>query len=234
MAMALLVLDLITPAPVQVQPRLNVGAFGGWSEPLPPLKVPPTLRQFVPGGAILRAIINTQMVSDGETWLLYDNGDNFPEVHLDAVRAGKVASLFDSVIASVAGLVPFTIDRKSQMLAFANHDGGDCSDTTFAIFAARAGTYQKIFDIQTEEGRMKIFEDSTERIEVWSASYHLNTKNCIWCPHRYQVETYVWQSGKFKRTHTRRTSEQLDPAEIAGTPFILLPLGRGNLPTTQP
>jgi hypothetical protein len=163
------------------------------------------------------------MAPDGETCLLYDRGDNSWEVHLDVVHSGIATSLFNGAISSVAGLVPFTIDRNSQMLAFAYHVGGDSSDTTFAIFAARADTYLKIFENQTEEGRMKIFEDATEHIEVWSASYRMTVKNCIWCPHRYQVESYSWQSGKFKRTHTRRTSKQLNPAQIAGTPFILQP-----------
>lgn len=234
-AMALLLIDLTTPVAAQVQPRLNVGLFGGWSEPLPPLKVPPTLRQFVPEGAVLRAIINTQMAPDGETCLLYDRGDKSWEVHLDVVRVGKVTSLFNSAISSVAGLVPFTIDRNDQMLAFAYHVGGDSSDTTFAIFAARAGTYQKIFENQTEEGRMRIFEDSTEHIEVWSAFWHEDPmKTCIWCPHRYQVESYSWQRGQFKRTHTQRTSKQLDPYEIAGTPFNTQPARQAASNPSQP
>jgi len=234
-AMALLMIDLTVPAAAQVQPQLNVGAFGGWSDPLPPLKVPPTLRQFVPERAVLRAIINTQMAPDGEICLLYDQGDNSLEVHLDVVHAGKATSLFDTEISGgVAGIVPFTFDRNTQMLAFAYHVGGDCSDTSFAIFAVRAGTYQKIFENQTEEGRMKIFEDSTEHIEVWSASYRMTVKNCIWCPHRYRVESYSWQSGQFKRTHTRRTSGQLEPSEIAGTPFILQPARQAAPNPSQP
>lgn len=223
--LALLIVDVSVPASAQVQPQLKVGAFGGWTEPLPPTEVPPNLRQFLPPGATLRAVIDTHMTPEGESWLLYDPGDNLLEVHLDAVHAGKSASLFDSEISGgVAGLMPFSIDRKSPMLAFAYHEGGDCSDTTFAIFAAHAGTYQKILEKQTAEGRMKIFEDPPEHIEVESAILQWKAKGfCIWCPHLYLVETYQWQGGQFKRTETRRTTERLDPGEIAAAPFVLEP-----------
>lgn len=223
--LALLIGDLAIPASAQVQPQLKVGVFGGWTEPLPSLPVPPTLRQFLPPGANLRAVIDTHMTQEGETWLLYDPGDNLLEVHLDVVHAGKAVSLFDSEISGgVAGWTAFGIDRKNQMLAFAYHESGDCSDTTFAIFAARAGAYQKIFEKRTDEGRMKIFEDSTEHIEVGSAILQWKTKgSCIWCPHPYLFETYQWQGGQFKRTGSRRTTEQLEPAQIAAAPFVLEP-----------
>src|ERR1039458_7012662 len=158
---ALLTVAVAVPARGQVQPPLDVEAFGGRSGPLPQLSVPPSLRQFVPPGTFLRAIIKTQIASGGETWLLYDNGDDsFPEVHLDAIRSGKATKLFNSAIGGFAGLVPFAIEPKRQALAFAYHVGFDCGDTTFVVYAADRGSYQKLFEHQTSEGRMKIIEDS--------------------------------------------------------------------------
>ena len=41
------------PALSQVQPPLDVEAFGARSEELPKLRVPPNLRQFIPEGTFL-------------------------------------------------------------------------------------------------------------------------------------------------------------------------------------
>jgi hypothetical protein len=210
----------------QVQPGLNVGAFGGRSKALPQLSVPPNLRQFIPQGTFLRAILKTQMAPAGETWLLYDNGDDsFPEVHLDAIRTGKATKLFNRAIGGFAGLLPFALDPNRQALAFAYHVGFDCSDTTFVVYGARRGSYQKLFECQTSEGRMKIIEDSSAHLEVWSANWDFDPpdKSCVWCPHRYQIQSYSWQGRKFELTHELLTTGLLETPEIAGKPFTLLP-----------
>jgi hypothetical protein len=225
------------PARAQVQPPLHVEAFGGRSEALPQLKIPPDLRQFVPEGNFLRAIIKTQIVPEGETWLLYDNGeDSFPAIHLDAIRAGKSTKMYDGAVGGFAGLVPFSLQAKKQALAFAYHVAFDCGDTTFVIFAAHRGTYQKIFEHQTSEGRMKIVEDSTAQIEVWSADWNLDPpdESCVWCPHRYRIQSYAWLGGKFKMAGERLTAQPLDTSEIAGKPFTLLPAGRVDSHSSRP
>jgi hypothetical protein len=232
-AAAFLSFAVAAPARGQVQPPLDVEAFGGRSEALPQLKVPSDLRQFIPDGNFLRAIIKTQISPEGETWLLYDNGDDsFPKIHLDAIRAGKAIKLYDDAVGGFAGLVPFSLQGKRQALAFAYHVGFDCGDTTFVIFAAHRGTYDKIFEHQTSEGRMKIVQDSAAQLEVWSADWNFDppARSCVWCPHRYHIQSYSWRGGKFNLTGERLSSKLLDTPEIAGKPFTLLTAGRVDSP----
>ena len=161
-AVTFLTLAVAAPGRTQVQPHLAVGPFGGQSAPLPQQKIPPELRQFLPSDAILRLITKTQIGSGGETWLLYDNGESsFPEVHLDVIHDGKVEKLFGRSIGGFAGLTPFSIAPVRHALAFAYHIGYDSADTTFVVFTARQGSYQKTFEQATQQRRMKIIEDST-------------------------------------------------------------------------
>jgi len=223
---ALLTVDVGVPARAQVQPPLDVGAFGGRNESLPQLSVPSSLRQFIPRGAFLRAILKTQMALEGETCLLYDNGDNDSlELHLDAIQHGKATTLFNGAVSGFAGLVPFNIEPKRQALGFAYHVGFDCSDTTFVVYAASQGSYERIFELQTTEGKMEIVESPRVRLTIWSADGEFDPPDasCIWCPHRYHVQSYSWRRGKFKVIHESLTWEFLNPSEIAGKPFILLP-----------
>lgn len=207
----------------QTQTPLRVEAFGGVHEPLRPINVPPELKPFVPKGFIPRAVLQTKMFPEGETLLLYDNGeDSFPHVHLHALRHGKDLKLFDGVIAGVAGLLPIQIKKNQQIVSFAYHVGFDEADTTFLIFAREKDSYRKIFERKTTTGQMRILDGSPLKLEIWSADWKLDRgESCVWCPHRYRVRTYVWQGDTFRLTAQRTTPAPLSPGDVAEKTFVL-------------
>jgi hypothetical protein len=209
-------------AVAQVQTPLHVGAFGGVREPLQPIQVPPELKSFVPKGLTLRAVLKTSMFPEGETLLLYDNGEeSFPEVHLHALRRGRDVKLFDGVIAGVAGLLPIQTQKGQQIVSFAYHVGFDEADTTFMILASVGDSYRVIFERKTTTGQMRILSESPVKFELWSADWKLDQgESCVWCPHRYRVRTYLLQGDKFLLTARRLTKAPLDPANLAERTFV--------------
>jgi hypothetical protein len=217
----LLALVCQTPAPVQVP--THVEAFGGVQEALKPINVPTELKPYVPNGFVLRAVLQTKMSPDGETLVLYDNGeDSFPEVHLHAVRSGKDMKLFDGVVAGVAGLLPIQSSKHQQFVSFAYHVGFDMADTTFVIFRSETNSYGKIFEHETTSGQMRVLSDSPVKFETWSADWALDqAESCVWCPHRYQVQTYVWHADGFKLVKQRTTSEPMDPSALVEKTFVM-------------
>jgi hypothetical protein len=205
----------------QVQTPLHVEAFGGVHEPLPAITVPLELEPFLPKGFILRSEFKTRMSPEGETLFLYDNGeDTFPEVHLHALRNGKNLALFDGAVAGVAGLLPIKSPQGREIVVFAYHVGFDESDTTFVIFGAGDNLYQGIFEQKTTEGQMRILGNPPLQIEIWSADATLDQgESCVWCPHRYDVRTYLYRDGKFNMTSKLTTKMSLDPGSIAEKTF---------------
>jgi hypothetical protein len=224
-ALAIPLLALVCQVPAPVQVPAHVEAFGGIQEPLKPLSVPTELKPYVPNGVVLRAVLQTKMSPEGETLLLYDDGEEiFPEVHLHAVRNGKDMTLFDGVVAGVAGLLPIRPKQQQQLVGFAFHVGADQSDTTFVIFKGQANSYRQIFEQNTTAGRMKLLSDSPVRFEIWSADWKLDQgESCVWCPHRYRVRTYVWHANAFTLVTQRITSVPLDPGEIVQKTFVVSP-----------
>jgi hypothetical protein len=79
---------------------------------------------------------------------------------------------------------------------------------------------------------MKIVQDSAAQLEVWSADWNFDppARSCVWCPHRYHIQSYSWRGGKFNLTGERLSSKLLDTPEIAGKPFTLLTAGRVDSP----
>jgi hypothetical protein len=208
----------------QVQAPLRVEAFGGVQSTLPPISVPPELKSFVPSNSILRAVLTTNLTSEGERIFLYDNGEDiFPSVNLRGLRNGREFKLFDGTVAGIAGLLPIKTSSDLQLLGFAYHQGGDQSDTRFVIFAHDGQGYRSVFQKQTTQGRIRILPGSALRFEMWDANAQLDPKeSCVWCPHRYRVLTYEVHGSDFKEIKKRTTREFLDPGEIAAGPFVVL------------
>lgn len=207
----------------QMQTPLGVGPFGATPSPLRPVNVPPELKPFVPNGFILRAVLQTKMSAEGETLLLYDNGeDTFPDVHLHAVRHGHDLNLFDGHVAGVAGLMPIRSRMAQQILGFAYHVGFDEADTTFVIFAAQQDSYRTIFEQKTTTGQMRLLSESPVKFELWSADWKLDQgESCVWCGHRYRVRTYVLEEDTFRLTAKRTTAASLYPGDVAGQTFVV-------------
>jgi len=220
----MLVLLLLAPrVPGQVQSKLDVRAFGGERQSLPSIKVPPELKSFVPDGFVLRAVLRPNAIVGGDTFILYDNGEDiFPEVHLHAIRQGIDTKLFDESIAGVAGVFPIRAGKGKQLLAFAYHQGFDGADTRFMIFGLEKGRYKVIFEGETTTGQMRILGQSPLTIELWSAAWNLvDGESCVWCPHRYRIRTYALRSGKFLLEREQISKAPLDPAEVAEKTFLI-------------
>jgi hypothetical protein len=202
---------------------MHVEAFGGVQEAPKPLSVPTELNPYVPKGFVLRAVLQTKMAPEGETLILYDNGeDNFPEVHLHAVRSGKDMKLFDGVVAGVAGLLPIQSSKHKQLVSFAYHVGFDMADTTFVIFRSETDSYGKVFEQETMSGQLRVLGGSPLKLETWSADWKLDSaESCVWCPHRYQVQTYVWNEDGFRLVKQRTTSEPMDPSALVEKTFVV-------------
>jgi hypothetical protein len=205
----------------QVQTRLRVGAFGAVSGRLPAVPVPDELKALLPEGFILREVLDTKMSPRGETLLLYDNGESiFPEVCLSAIRNGKGLKLFDEGIAAVGGLVPIDLKKNQHAVGFAYHTAGDESDTSFVIFAAGKKSYMRLFERETAEGQLRIVRESPLEIELWSADLTLDpSESCVWYPHRYSAETYIWRGNAFQLVARRTTPTALLPGDIARFAF---------------
>ena len=212
----------------QVQTPLHVEAFGGEQQRLPPIKVPTELTEFIPKGFVLRAAIQTKMWHEGETLFLYDNdAETFPEVHLHALRRnGKELNLYDGTLADIAGLLPLQLRKGKQAVAFAYHVGFDEADTTFIVFTADADSYRAIFERKTTSGQMRVLRMAPLTFQIWSADWKLDRgDSCVWCPHRYRIQTYLLRDNNFELIRRSVTSAALSPDEIAGKPFVISKAG---------
>jgi hypothetical protein len=201
----------------QIEAPLRVGIMGGVQQALPPMPVPERFKNFVPEGAVLRAVLPARMSEEGETLLLYDNGEAiYPEICLTAIRSGEKRMLFRESVSAFAGLLLVNLPDRQQVLIFAYHIAGDQSDTHFVMFGAEGRRYRTLFEEQTFEGRLRILSFLPVQMEIWSANPALDQPpSCIWCPHRYDIETYVWRRNRFRRSATRRTPSPLLPGDIA-------------------
>ena len=213
------------------KPSCRSDRLEGCRASLPQLAVPPELKSFVPAGFILRAVLPAKMSSTDETLFLYDNGESlFPEVHLHAIREGKQYELFDGIMSGVAGLLCLPTNVSCQFVAFAYHRGGDLADTTFAIFGFEEGRYRSLVQQDTNEGKMRILSRSPLRFELWSANHHLDPpdldRSCVWCPHRYRIQTFEQQGNLFHVVSERTTKKFLDPGEAAAQAFAMSTDGR--------
>lgn len=208
----------------QVQAPLRIGPFGGIPESLVPMKIPRELEPFVPKGCVLRAAFHTRMAPERETLFLYDNGERFfPEIHLRVLHNGQTARLFDGEVSALAGIQAIPNGMQSELVGFAYHEGGDEADTTFLIFAARKGAYQRVFKQQTGTGRMRITNSSPATFQTWSAEWQFDgADSCIWCKHRYRVRTYVWRHDRFRLASQHLTRAFFDASEMAARPFVLV------------
>ena len=209
----------------QVQTPMHVGPFGGISDSLPALDMPPELKAFIPSGFTLRATMMTKMAPNGEEIFLYDDGEDvFPEIHLHALHDRKDFSLFDRNIMAVRGLLPVTLHDGTQLLGFAYGRAGDGADTRFVIFSFENQGYRSIFERATTEGRMRVLSSSPLRFEVWSADETMDKagESCVWCAHRYRVITYEFNGDSFDVIGMRTTRKYLDPSEVANGTFIVV------------
>jgi hypothetical protein len=220
---ALALIFLVCKVSSQVQTPARVGAFGGIQKPLAPLDVPSELKPFVPKGFVLRALLQTKLSPKGETLVLYDNDDDvFPEVHLHAVGNGTEMKLFDGVVAGVAGLLPIEAKEHQGLVVFAYHVGADLADTTFVIFKRETNSFRKIFVQQTSSGQMRMLSKAPVTFEIWSADYSLDGKeSCVWCAHRYRVQTYVGRTNDFALIAERTTPEAISPGDIVQNAFVV-------------
>jgi hypothetical protein len=148
------------------------------------------------------------------------------------VVQGKVAKVFD--LASLveygeggvyAASCEFELAPSQRALVVAYTLSGDGTGSAFLVLTWIGGDYKVIFHRTVGQGRM-VFGSRT--LELWERAIGKDAAGpespnfeCEWCQHRYLVTEFEWQSGKYIKTRSRRTSRAYDPAEISGTPLLI-------------
>jgi len=214
--------------------------------PKKPIKPPPELRRLLPRGIAIRILAETRLAPDGETLVVYDRHPGTPEpyAHVAFVRSEKVLKDYalDQLIEYGEGFnamcfSSFHARGDQEAVAIAFRGTGDGAGSLFAVLTADEMSYQVVFLRRVSQGRLKIFEGETPRLELWSAADDLSPTTAlaadnktpivhlmsvVWGRHRYQVETYEWREGKFVRVSKWKTKKFYHPARMAARPLVLV------------
>jgi hypothetical protein len=210
----------------QVHGPASVAGFRLVAVPGDAINVPASLRRYVPKGNVLRAEFRTRLAPSGETIYLYDDGEEiFPRIYLGALRDGRNFKLLDGGITGIEGFLLVRLDKGKNGLAVAYHTGEDSADTEFVIFAASGDSYKRIFYEPTMEGQMQIVSSSPLAFRLWSAAPEFDPKDldhsCVWCLHRFRIQTYAWDGRNFRLTNKILTKKFLRPVDPGpSTAFI--------------
>jgi hypothetical protein len=98
---------------------------------------------------------------------------------------------------------------------------GDGSGSAFFVIGYKNGEYHVLLDRSVSLGRI-VFHPGTASVDIWgSASGKCPSSSCVWCLHRYKIETYSWQSGRFIRKYSRMTRKCLNPDPITSHQIIV-------------
>jgi len=99
---------------------------------------------------------------------------------------------------------------------------GDGSGSEFLVIGYRNRKYEVLLHRLVSLGRI-VFHSDSGSMEIWGS---LDGKcpdgpSCVWCMHRYKIETYSWHSSRFTRKYSRLTNRCLNPDPIVSDPIIV-------------
>jgi len=197
----------------------QVGPFGAIPPTRTAVKISSELQKQLPARAVPLVVRQTHLTREGETFIFYEVLDNrglFPEAGTVVfAREDKVIRKLE--IGEGCNYIDdasFAFSR-GQGVALALMCSGDGSSIDFFLLGAVQDSYQVTLHKETDEGRMRIREGSAPELEIWSAREDLDGReSCTWCPHRYQLDRYVWRDSKFVKVGSSVTKESLNPASV--------------------
>jgi hypothetical protein len=203
-------------------------------QPAEEIKVPDEIRRAIPANMIVRWMQQTHLSSEGETSLIYDNGDKFePKAHFAFIRNGvqigdfrlaeallnqgeSLEDYVDNVALSQAAEIPLQTDRKGLLAAFRNI--GDGAATIFVLITETNGKYSFVWHIWTSQAQF--------RIRPKGAFQVLNSNdgdNCVWCTHHYEVTNYLWKNNTLVKLSHYTTKHELSPYQFSENPIVVKP-----------
>lgn len=113
-------------------------------------------------------------------------------------------------------------ESNQHMFVVVFSTAGDGSGSAFFVIGYKNGKYHVLLDRSVSQGRI-VFHPDAGSVDIWGALYRKcpDEPLCVWCLHQYKIETYSWQSSRFRRKYSHLTKKCLDPDPIASDPIIV-------------
>ncbi len=207
----------------------SAGPLGVIVSPPKSVQVPPDLRSAIPAKSVIRMIQPTQFTSGGETFVIYERGNQYePNTHIAVIKnqtrvadfnlvklfakdgVGETYALFQSAQLSLGP------SRKGFIAAFRNI--GDGAGTLFVLITESAGNFAVSWQEGAAQAQFQVRQGGA--FQLWNAN---EGDECIWCPHHYDVTNFLWKDDALKRTSHFETKHLLSPYQYSEKPIRIVP-----------
>jgi hypothetical protein len=207
----------------------SAGPLGVIVTPPKSVRVPADLRATIPVKSVVRLVQSTQLTSDGETFVIYERGNEFePDTHIAVIKNGARAADFSlvRVFAKEGVGVSYALfqsaqvslgpSRKGFIAAFRNI--GDGSRTLFVLVTETEGKFAVSWQAVASEAQFQVRQGGA--FQLWNAN---EDDDCVWCPHHYEVTNFRWNDESLRKVSHFETKHPLPPSQLSENPIRVIP-----------
>ena len=171
----------------------------------------------------------TQFTSGGETFVIYERGNQYePNTHIAVIKnqtrvadfnlvklfakdgVGETYALFQSAQLSLGP------SRKGFIAAFRNI--GDGAGTLFVLVTESEGRFAVSWQEEASEAQFRVTRE--DAFQLWNAD---EGDACVWCPHHYEVTNYLWKGEALMKLSHFETKRLFSPYQFSERPIRIMP-----------